>query len=246
VSESEGVELDRAEELLLEAEFEDCRTLWYSSNYVYLARLCAGNGETFAAVYKPQKGEAPLWDFPGGTLYRREAAAYRLSRLLGWTFIPPTVVRDGPHGIGSVQLFISHDQTSSFFEQREVPALVPQLKRMVAFDYIANNADRKGGHCLLDESQVIWGIDHGLCFHEQYKMRSVAWDWADTPIAKPLLRDIAAGREAMVAGTEVAQRVTDLLSAAEGAAIVDRMTALLERKRFPLPGPHRHYPWPLV
>ena len=140
-----------AEAFLTAAEFEDCRPLWHSSNYVFLGQLTAADGKQGTAVYKPRRGESPLWDFPPGTLFRREAAAYRLSRLLGWDFIPPTVIRDGPQGIGSVQAFIRHDPNSHFFVQRDDPALVPQLQRMAVFDFIANNADRKGGHCLLDE-----------------------------------------------------------------------------------------------
>ena len=219
--------------------------LWHSSNYVYLAQLCGGDGRQVAAIYKPHRGETPLWDFPDG-LYRREEAAYQLARLLGWDFIPPTVVRDGPEGVGSVQLFVSHDTNSHFFEQREKPELVPQLKRMAVFDYVSNNADRKGGHCLLDEQGRIWGIDHGLCFHEQYKMRTVMWDWAQEPIAETWLDDIRTlgmRVEACESGTET---LLALVSAAERQAMLTRIGKLLADGTYPTPGPHRHYPWPLV
>ena len=236
---------DEVEQLILEAEFEETRHLWYSSNYVYLAQLCAGGSRTFAAVYKPHRGESPLWDFPDG-LYKREEAAYRLARLLGWGFIPPTVVRDGPQGIGSVQLFIQHNEESHFFEQREVPELVPQLQRMAVFDYIANNADRKGGHCLLDGDGHIWGIDHGLCFHETYKMRTVIWDWAEQEIPEPWLDEVRALRDAVAERSPSAEALLGLISPAERSAMLTRIGKLLADGTFPKPGPHRSYPWPLV
>lgn len=235
-----------AEGLLREAEFQDARSLWYSSNYVYLSQMCGPGGQRFAAIYKPLKGENPLWDFPEGALYKREVAAYELAKLLGWNFIPPTVSRSGPHGVGSVQTYIEHDPESHFFVQREVPALVPQLKRMAVFDAIANNADRKGGHCLLDESGTIWGIDHGLCFHTQYKLRSVIWDWVDEPIPGEWLEDVSAASETLESRKPAAAPLAELLSPAELSAIARRMRTLLKERTFPRPGPNRHYPWPLV
>lgn len=220
--------------------------LWYSSNYVYLAQMCGPEGEQFGAVYKPLKGERELWDFPEGRLYGREAAAYELAKLLGWNFVPPTVVRDGPEGIGSLQLFIKHDPESHFFVQREVPDLVPQLQRMSVFDLIANNADRKGGHCLLDEDGHVWGIDHGLCFHYQYKLRSVIWDWAGEPVPKGWLDDALAAGTAIDAGDASARPFLNLVSDAEIAALLGRIEKLEQDRRFPVPGANRHYPWPLV
>jgi uncharacterized repeat protein (TIGR03843 family) len=234
-----------AEQLLLEAEFQDCRSLWYSSNYVYLARLCAGDRQ-FAGIYKPEAGESPLWDFPTGALYRREVAAYRLSRLLEWNFIPPTVPREGPQGLGSVQLYIEHDPASHFFEQRENPEYVAQLKRMAVFDYVVNNADRKGGHCLLDEAGRIWGIDHGLCFHPQYKMRTVIWDWADEPIPGEWLDELETGVLDIIDESEASAPFRAVMERDELGALVSRAERLLATRTFPLPGPHRSYPWPLV
>jgi len=244
MSQEAGFEV--AEKLLLEAEFEDCRSLWYSSNYVYLAQMRASDGEQFAAIYKPHRGESPLWDFPEGLLYRREVAAYRLSRLLNWPFIPPTVVRDGPHGIGSLQVYVRHDQESHFFTQRENPELVPQLQRMCVFDFVANNADRKGGHCLLDESGRVWGIDHGLCFHTQYKLRSVIWDWTEQAIPLEWLEDVAGVAHALATGDPTTTAFTELLAEGEAEAMVRRAEQLLREKTFPRPGANRHYPWPLV
>lgn len=235
-----------AEEMLLRASFEDHRQLWYSSNYVYLCRMCDSDGGVFAAVYKPERGENPLWDFPTGELYKREAAAYRLSQLLGWPFIPPTVVRDGPEGVGSLQAYITHDNQSHFFTQREDRTLVPQLKRMAVFDFIANNADRKGGHCLLDEAGQVWGIDHGLCFHPQYKMRTVMWDWVDEHIPVAWLEAARAAGDAINEGQPEAAGLLELLSDDEKEALLGRIEKLLLAKKFPPPGPHRSHPWPLV
>ena len=243
---SDEVDFADAERLLRAAEFGDCQLLWYSSNYVYAARLCSGENETFAAIYKPLKGESPLWDFPEGALYKKEAAAYELSRLLGWPFIPPTVVRDGPQGVGSVQILIAHDPEAHFFVQREVPELVPQLQRMAVFDAIANNADRKGGHCLLDAEGTIWGIDHGLCFHPQYKLRSVIWDWVDEPIAGEWLSDVQAAATKLEERTQETAPLLELLTNEEAAAMGRRIRTLLKQRTFPRPGPNRHYPWPLV
>lgn len=237
---------DEAGQLLRDAEFADCKQLWYSSNYVYLAQLTAPEGGPFAAVYKPLRGESPLWDFPMGHLYRHEVAAYELARLLNWPFVPPTVERDGPQGIGSVQLYIQHDPEQHFFVQRDSPELVPQLQRMSVFDVIANNADRKGGHCLLDAAGRIWGIDHGLCFHPQYKLRSVIWDWAGEPIRDEWLADAERAASAVACGADEAAALTSLLAEDEAAALLRRTQKLLDERRYPMPGQNRHYPWPLV
>jgi hypothetical protein len=179
------VAFNDAEEMLLTADFEDCGPLWYSSNYVFLAQLCAPDGAQFAAVYKPLRGESPLWDFPDGSLYKREVAAYELAKLLGWTFVPPTVVREGPEGIGSLQVFVRHDTQSHYFVQRENDELVPQLKRMCVFDYVANNADRKGGHSLLDLDGHISGHRPRPLLPLPVQARTVIWDWVGDPSRGP-------------------------------------------------------------
>lgn len=239
------VDFAGAEQLLRDAEFRDCRPVWYSSNYVYLAQLCV-DGQDFTAIYKPHKGENPLWDFPDGHLYRHEAAAYELARLLGWDFVPPTVVRNGPEGVGSLQLYIAHDPQSHFFVQREREELVPQLKRICAFDAVANNADRKGGHCLLDGRDHIWGIDHGLCFHTAPKLRSVIWDWASDPLPEELLGDLEDAGIAIAGEAEEAAPLLGLLHEHEAAALLQRLERLLNERTFPVPGQARHYPWPMV
>lgn len=239
------VDFAGAEQLLREAEFLDCRPVWYSSNYVYLAQLRADD-QQFAAIYKPHKGESPLWDFPDGHLYKHEAAAYELSKLLGWDFVPPTLVRDGPQGVGSVQIYVPHDPEEHFFVQREREELLPQLMRMCAFDAVVNNADRKGGHCLLDERGHIWGIDHGLCFHTTPKLRSVIWEWAGDEVGEALLTDIEDAGLAIAAETEDAAPLLALLHEHESVAMLGRMERLLLEKRYPVPGQARHYPWPMV
>ncbi|MBH77187.1 MAG: hypothetical protein CL897_03020 [Dehalococcoidia bacterium] len=236
----------QAEQFLLEAEFEDLQLLWSSSNYVYLAKLCTGAGQEIAAVYKPEAGEAPLWDFPTGRLYAREVAAYQLSQLLNWFFVPPTVVREGPQGVGSLQLYVPHEGSSHYFEQREEPSLIPQLQRIAVFDFVANNADRKGGHCLLDKQGQIWGIDHGLCFHQDYKMRTVIWDWSEQPIDDQWLADIEQAAIAITEQREETEALNELLFPNELAALLDRTAELLRTRAMPTPGPHRSYPWPLV
>lgn len=244
--EAQAIRFEEAEELLLAAEFADCRPIWHSSNYVYVGQLCIDEQRTFAAIYKPRRGESPLWDFPDGTLYRREAAAYRFSRLLDWAFVPPTVIRDGPQGIGAVQLFIRHDPNMHYFVLRESPDLIAQLQRIAVFDFVANNADRKGGHCLLDEDGHVWGIDHGLCFHEQYKLRTVMWDWAQEPIPGEWLDEVEAAALKVAAGANEAGPFLELISRAERDALLSRVDQLLRTRVFPTPGPHRSYPWPLV
>lgn len=244
---SEALGFDEAEKLLLESEFVECRETWYSSNYVFLARLRAeGDSEAFAAVYKPARGESPLWDFPEGRLYQREAAAYRLARLLGWDIVPPTIIRDGPHGVGSLQVYVAHNPEEHFFVQRERPELIWQLQRIALFDVIANNADRKGGHCLLDAEGRIWGIDHGLCFHREYKLRSVIWDWAGEPFDSDLAADLQAALDALETQTPAACELLTLLAPGEAAALTGRIERVLREGRLPFPGPNRHYPWPLV
>ncbi|MGE3075797.1 MAG: hypothetical protein AB7N24_18925 [Dehalococcoidia bacterium] len=239
------VDFGGAEQLLREAEFMDCRSVWYSSNYVYIAQMAAGE-QQFAAIYKPHKGESPLWDFADGHLYKHEAAAYEFSKLLGWDMVPPTVVRDGPQGIGSVQVFVPHDPEEHFFVQREREELLPQLMRMCAFDAVANNADRKGGHCLLDDRGHIWGIDHGLCFHPAPKLRSVIWEWAGDEVPAEFLDDLEEAGLEIAGESDAAAPLLALLHEHEAAAMLGRIERMLKEKTYPVPGQARHYPWPMV
>jgi len=214
-----------------------------SSNYTFLAR--AGDGDdAVLVVYKPRRGEIPLWDFPEGTLCQREVAAYRVARELGWPNVPPTILRDGPEGVGSVQRFVPFDPQAHYFTLE--PERADDFRRVALFDVVANNADRKGGHCLLGEDGTIWVIDHGVCFSEEpHKLRTVIWEHVDEPIEAGLLEDLRRFRGRIARGpAETA--LADLLAPEELAAMRDRIDAVLAHGRFPEPGPGRPYPWPPV
>jgi hypothetical protein len=218
----------------------------WGSNYTFLVRVCApGNEAETSAVYKPRKGERPLWDFPPGTLCLREQAAYTISEALEWELVPATILRDGPHGWGSVQLFVEHDPNEHYFTfQGQYP---DQLKRVVLFDLLINNADRKGGHLLLDANSRIWSIDHGICFHSEYKLRTVIWEFAGEPLPQNLIDDLVRLQEMLAArsGKEI-EKLHSLLTDREMTALEKRLARLIKRPFFPQPGPGRHYPWPPV
>ena len=212
----------------------------WSSNATFLVELCH-EGASMPAVYKPTRGERPLWDFPGG-LHRREVAAYRLSEALGWGVVPETVIReDAPLGPGSLQRFVPADFTQHYFTLLERPELHDALRTICTFDLVANNADRKGGHCLVDEDGRVWAIDNGLCFHTDPGLRTVIWDFAGEAVPAALLEDVARVVTAPETGLE------DLLDASEVDAVRRRGRAVLARPRFPDAGTSRYaYPWPLV
>ena len=225
-------------------ELEVLGALPDSSNAALLVRCHAG-AETHIAVYKPMRGEAPLWDFPDGTLHRREVAAFALARALGWPKIPPTVLREGPYGPGSVQLFVPFDVEHHFFTLEMEHADV--FRRVALFDVAANNADRKGGHCLLDADGDVWMIDHGVCFAVEPKLRTVIWTFVDEPLPPDAAADLARVRDELAAGVGVATILGDLLAPAETAAVHERIARLLARGSFPQPEPGiRPYPWPPI
>lgn len=212
----------------------------WSSNATFLVTVAAEGRET-AAIYKPIAGERPLWDFPGG-LYRREVAAYELSEALGWGLVPETVARDdGPLGPGSLQRFVDADFEQHYFTLLEEERYHGPLRRMAVFDVVANNADRKGGHCLLDGEDHVWGIDHGLCFHTQPKLRTVIWDFAGDRLDGTDAADL----ERLVE-TGLPDELTAHLQDGEAAALERRISRLLSVGRLPEPRSDRPYPWPLV
>ncbi|MFW5940821.1 MAG: SCO1664 family protein [Chloroflexota bacterium] len=239
-------ELTTAEtlQLLREGTLEMEGLISWGSNYTFLTRVCHDLGQ-IQAIYKPRKGERPLWDFAPGTLCLRERAAFVVSEALQWNLVPETVLRDGPHGWGSVQRFIEHDPDEHYFTfqgQYET-----QLQRVVIFDILINNADRKGGHVLLDDSGRLWSIDHGICFHADYKLRSVIWDFAGMPISKPLLDDLRRLRKRLNDPDDhTVQQLCELLNEREMEALLRRLQTLSKEAIFPQPGPGRHYPWPPV
>lgn len=211
----------------------------WSTNATFLVEL-ALDGEQTLAVYKPVRGERPLWDFPRG-LHRREVAAYRLSEALDWGLVPPTVARDGAFGEGSVQRFVPADFEQHYFTLREDPAHHERLRRLCLFDLLANSTDRKSGHCLLGEDGVIWAVDNGLTFHAEPKLRTVIWDFAGEPIPADLLAGVAR----LVAG-RLPGSLAALLAPAERQALRARARALLARGRYPLAHDGGRHPWPLV
>jgi len=214
-----------------------------ASNYTFLARLDPHPPDGLHAVYKPARGESPLWDFPSGSLYKREVAAYQLSKTLGWPNIPPTVVRrKGPHGVGACQLFIDADGRHFLGEQsihRDT------WIRVAVFDVITNNADRKSGHCLFDSDDRVWVIDHGLTFHEDQKLRTVIWDFAGQPLPPDLCGDVERALVELEKGRLGA--IERLISPAEIDVLKRRMRGVMvPRWRFPDPTSAWSIPWPPV
>ncbi len=223
---------------------EEHGVMRWSSNYTFLLSV-EHDDVSLMAVYKPQRGERPLWDFPDGTLCYREVAAFLVSRELQWQLVPPTVLREGPHGLGSMQFFIEHDPNMNYFSFDE--SLRPQLQRLALFDIVINNADRKGGHCLLDEGGQLWAIDHGIAFNVDHKLRTVIWDFAGEPISDSLMTDLERLCSKLDDATnEFTRRLCTLLSDGEMNAFRARVRRLTQQKRFPKPGAGPNYPWPPV
>jgi hypothetical protein len=194
-------------------------------------------------VYKPRRGEAPLWDFPDGTLYKREYAAFLLSEALGWQLVPPTVIREGPKGIGTVQFYVHHRQEDAdYFALREHH--VSEVQTLAVFDMIANNTDRKAGHCIRGEDGRIWGIDHGLTFHPHPKLRTVIWDFGGELIPEGLVLDIRRVCQELEARQGLAGSFDDLLLPIEREALVSRMQYVLAHPEFPSLQTRRGVPWP--
>ncbi|MGH9291489.1 MAG: SCO1664 family protein [Acidimicrobiales bacterium] len=226
--------------VLSAGEVEVSGRLPWSSNYSFLVAVRL-DGAELRAVYKPGRGERPLWDF-GDHLYRREVAAYELSAYCGLGLVPETVLRlDAPLGEGSLQRFVGADFSKHYFSLLEEPAHLERLEELAGLDLLMNNADRKAGHVLVDAAGGIWGIDNGLCFHAEAKLRTVMWDFACEPLPESVL---SACRRLVLA---LPSSLGRLLNPAECSALQARARRLLERPRFPEPrDDHRSYPWPLV
>lgn len=210
-----------------------------SSNATFLVELTL-DGATALAVYKPEQGERPLWDFPPG-LYRREIAAYLLSEALGWGLVPLTTQREGPLGDGSLQLFVAADFRQHYFTLLESGEHRENLQRICLFDLVANNADRKSGHCLLVPGDRIYAIDNGLTFHAEPKLRTVIWDFGEEPIAPALQEDL---RRVVSDGLPAA--LAELLDPDEQGALKRRARGLLRTGHFPVDKSGLRYPWPLI
>lgn len=196
--------------------------------------------EFFNVIYKPIQGERPLWDFPEGTLAAREYGAYVISELSGLHCVPPTALRDGPFGIGSVQIWIETTELDDFIEWAQ--SNDSRLRKLVLFDAIINNTDRKFGHILLTETGEIFGCDHGVTFHEEDKLRTVLWQFADLPLSPQEIEVL----ENLTCNLSTSQLPT-LLSEAEFAALESRIQQLLHHRRFPVPSEEwPPIPWPPV
>jgi uncharacterized repeat protein (TIGR03843 family) len=262
-----GSDGEPARRLLAEGELLVEGRLVDASNATLYCRLVGPEGEA-ACVYKPVAGERPLWDFPDGTLAGREVAAYVVSEALGWGVVPPTVLRDGPFGVGMAQLWVetTDEQLVDVVTRDHVPrgwlrvldaegargepvTLVHaddvRLRRMAVFDVVVNNADRKGGHVLPTAAGVVHGVDHGVTFHVEPKLRTVLWGWAGRALADDELAALTALADSLGPGCTVSDRLAALLTAAEVDAVRARAVRLLRRGRFPRPGPHwPAIPWP--
>lgn len=230
-------------ELLQQGEVGFVGQIAESSNLTVLVDLTLG-AEYCWGIFKPEAGERYLHDFEPG-LWRRERAAYLLSEWLGWSVVPPTVVREiEPLGIGSLQLYIDNDGSHYFPLYETRPDLHPQFLRLAVFDLLVNNTDRKSGHVLLERSASrgdhVWGIDQGLCFHQDPKLRTVIWDFAHEPIPEELVAAV----EPLV--DEVPAGVTELLSMEEVAALKSRASRIVRLPWLPEPQSEFPYPWPLV
>ena len=233
------------ERLLVELpELELLGILQGASNYTFLAQLGPHEPDGLLAVYKPARGESPLWDFEAGTLYQREVAAYRLSKVLGWPRIPPTVVRDhAPHGVGAMQLYVPADRRHFLSEQARQR---DTWLRIALFDVITNNADRKSGHCLFDAEDRIWVIDHGLTFHTDPKLRTVIWDFSGEPLPPDLCDDLERALIDVEKGS-LAEDLENLLLPGEVRVLKRRMRGVLDPGwRFPEPTSAWSVPWPPV
>lgn len=238
-------EPQEAERLLAELpDLEVLGLLHGSSNYTFLARLEPHPPAGLLAVYKPARGESPLWDFEAGSLYRREVAAYELSKALGWPRVPPTVIRrQGPHGRGALQLFIDADRRH-FLEQQSTRRDI--WAQVALFDVIANNADRKSGHCLFDANDEVWVIDHGLTFHVDQKLRTVIWDFSGESLPPVLCGDVERALAEVEQGS-LAKTLAGLLSPAEVRMLKRRLRGVLNPTwRFPEPTSAWSIPWPPI
>ncbi len=227
---------------LVSGELELLGYLPNSSNETFLVRVASSEEPPMLAVYKPRDGETPLWDFAEGTLCRREVAAYLVAAELGWPDVPPTILRDGPRGPGSVQLFVAFDPNEHYFTLAERHP--DAFRRIALFDHVANNADRKGGHCLLGEDGRIWVVDHGVCFAVEPKLRTVIWEFEGEPIPDELRSDLGRLRSSLEGN--LGGRLRELLSAPELLALDARIDDAIAAATFPTPGPGRPYPWPPI
>ena len=232
---------DSSQAVLANGEIELKGQFTRGNNYTFLVNVCHAGSE-IPAVYKPTRGEQPLWDFPGNSLAGREVCAYLVSQALGFGMVPFTLLRDGPLGLGSLQKYIDHDPNYHYFTFK--PADLERLRPVVLFDLLVNNADRKGSHILVQKrTRKLYLIDHGLCFHAEDKLRTVIWNFAGEPIPVDLLVALATFR----ANRQFSTSLALYLSPEEVVALDQRAEALLAAGQFPFPPEDRRaFPYPPV
>lgn len=226
-------------DVLRDGEFQTCELTPLGSNYTFVASLQLGD-DICKAIYKPRDGEVPLWDFPRGTLYKREYGAYLLSQVLGWDFIPRTIIREGPYGIGSVQLYVDHDPRLNYYTLSESDA--EELRMICCFDLVANNTDRKANHVLVDEEGKLWGIDQGLTFHSDTKIRTVIWDFGGEAIPQVYINSLNRLMGQFIKPNGAFKELLELLLPEEVIALQKRIQWVLQEKAYPgLPGRRRRH-----
>ena len=224
---------------LTEAEVFASESIAWGSNYGFAVAL-RRDDEQRLAVYKPRRGEVPLWDFPDGTLYQREYASFLVTTALGWEFIPPTVIREGPHGVGTVQLYVDHDPKADPDTFRKTNE--GELMRIVLFDIFANNADRKSSHTLRDRAGKLWGIDHGLTFNVGGKLRTVIWDFCGEPIPNWLKAEITGFLNDTARVDSLQHQLREILDRSEIGTFQTRLERLAGHGKFPQFDPYRNVP----
>jgi uncharacterized repeat protein (TIGR03843 family) len=235
---------DEALALLTDGELAIAGRLAEASNATLYCQVRDGEREA-ACVYKPVAGERPLWDFPNGTLAGRELCAYIVSKAAGWDIVPPTVYRDGPFGPGMCQLWIDADT------ELDLVALArsnrnPALRAMAVFDAVINNADRKIGHLLPTPEGHLYGCDHGVCFSEEYKLRTVLWQWRGDPLPEADVAALTRLSDDLVTG-ELRAALSEWLTPDEVTATQARIELLLEHKVHPYPPDDwPAVPWPPI
>ncbi len=237
---------DDARPLLESGEVTGGHRMPWGSNYTFLVWIDAGPGRYLRAIYKPRDGERPLWDFPAGTLYKREFASFLLSRLLGWPNIPLTVMRDGPYGIGMFQHYIDADPEFTYFEMVERGDSMDELCRIMVFDLIVNNADRKAGHCLMGADNRIWSIDHGLAFHTAFKLRTVMMEFWGRRVPDELISDLSRLYQSMESESAETAGLRSLVNGAELKALKKRILFLIREPVIPNLDPNYNVPWPFI
>lgn len=232
-------ELDRATALAMleSAEITAAELVPWGSNHTF-AVVLEHDGEQHLGIYKPIAGERPLHDFPFGTLHNREMASWVLSDALGWNIVPPTVLRDGPYGEGSLQIFVPHEAEREDAEEFWGADTI-ENERFVLFDHIANNSDRKISHCLVSDSGRVFGIDHGLTFHVQPKLRTVMWQFVEEPIRPGLQSDL----EQLLKNDAALKSFERLLAPEEYAAFLERVQLMISLEHYPMLDPRFNIPY---